>query len=124
MAALLQACGFGVGQSGTDTTKPPQTRILRIDMTPDTVVSRDTMLIHCVIQDSLDTRFKFNWLLGTDTLAVNGTVIGSYINYVAPSFNNMKKGTIFIVSGTVGVDNGSSDSNVVIGNINIPILIK
>ncbi|HKJ32495.1 MAG TPA: hypothetical protein VKA34_11740 [Balneolales bacterium] len=120
---LLESCGVGPG-SGGETEYPPQTKILRIDLTPDTVATRDTVLIHCVIKDSLDKRFKYYWGMGPDTLAVYGTVTGPYLKYIAPAFNNRPNGSVVLVSGVITIDNGSSDSTSVSGEIDIPILIK
>ncbi len=122
MIALLEACNFG-GES-PETYYPPQTRIVRIDLTPDTVATKDTVLIHCVIEDSTDTQFKYSWGLGKDTLAVNGTVNGPYIKYIAPSLGSQPKGTVIIISGGINIDNGSVDSLEVGGVINIPVLVK
>ncbi len=118
---LLEACGSG---EGPDTYYPPQTKIVRIDLTPDTVATQDTVLIHCVIKDSLDKRFTYTWLLGKDTLAVNGTVTGPYIKFIAPAFSTRPKGTVVMFLGGVSVDDGSSDSLGVGGDVNIPVLIK
>jgi len=122
--ALLGACNFGVGQEPED-EYPPQTRIIRIDLTPDTAATRDTVLIHCVIEDSTDSRFKYSWLLGKNNiLPVNGSTRGSYIRFVAPFFSSFPRDTIIVYSGSVLVDNGSSDSLMVSGDVNIPVLVK
>ena len=123
LVAIFSACHIA-GQE-PDNTYPPQTRIVRIDMTPDTVVMRDTMFIHCVIEDSLDNRFKYSWLLGdAKILPVDGSTRGAYIQFIAPSFNSYPRDTTIIYSGSVIADNGSSDSIAVSGDVNIPLLIK
>lgn len=120
--ALLEACNIGVGE-GPDTYYPPQTRIVRIDLTPDTVATKDTVLIHCVIEDSTDTRFKYYWRLGKGTLPVNGTLNGPYIKWIATDFN-IPTGSTFVTSAGVAVDDGSSDSLGVTKSFDIPVIKK
>ncbi len=120
LMTLFEACGAG---EGPDTYYPPQTKIVRIDLTPDTVATQDTVLIHCVIEESLDKRFTYTWLLGKDTLAVNGTVTGPYIRYIAPDLS-IHKGSIFVDKGTVAADNGRTDSLAVSKTFDIPVIKK
>ncbi len=125
LTALLEACNLNFGgEGGKETYNYPQTRILRIDLTPDTVATGDTVLIHCVIKDSLDLRFKYYWGLGKDTLAVNGTVTGPYIKFITPTFNTEPKDTVILVGGIVSVDNGGTDSLGVGAEFNIPVIKK
>ena len=122
MIALLEACNFG-GEA-PDNYYPPQTRIVRIDLTPDTVATRDTVLIHCVIEDSTDTRFKFYWSLGAKNITpVNGTLTGAYIKFIAPDFN-ISIDSIVIVTGGVAVDDGARDSLSPSASFDIPVIKK
>ncbi len=120
MIALLEACGSG---EGPDTYYPPQTRIVRIDLTPDTVATRDTVLIHCVIKDSTDTRFKYYWGFQKDTIAVNGTTTGPYIRWIAPDLS-ISKDSVLNIQGNVAVDDGRTDSLAVGGGFTIPVIKK
>lgn len=50
---------------------PPiyNTEILRVDITPNPVMAGDSVLFTCIITDSLDPAFKFQWLImPSDTL--------------------------------------------------------
>ena len=120
--ALLGACNFGVGQEPED-EYPPQTRIIRIDLTPDTVATRDTVLIHCVIEDSMDSRFKYYWGFQNDTIAVNGLTTGPYIRWITPDLS-IPKDSIFEIMGNVVVDNGRTDSLAVGEEFIIPVIKK
>jgi len=120
ISALLEGCLAG---QSPETTYPPQTRIVRIDLTPDTVATKDTVLIHCVIEDSMDTRFTYIWLLGKDTLAVSGLINGPYIRYIAPSLPNPNE-KVFEDKGSVIVDNGKTDSLAVSKEFIIPVIKK
>lgn len=117
LAGLLGGCDGWPGGS-PDPDPPPQTEILAIRMDPDTVAAGDTMLIHCVIRDSLDDRFTFMWVLaraGT-MLPVDGTLTGPKIRWVAPE--DVRPG-ISRFSGGVNVDNGSTDSTIVTASVSL-----
>jgi hypothetical protein len=107
---------------GTPDPEPiPQTRILEIRLTPDTVAVGDTVLIHCVIEDSLDSRFEFYWgFPQDDQIPVNRTIFGDKIKWKAKSTSD-DSGKVVSASTTVRVDNGSEDSTFVIGSFEIPV---
>ena len=58
-----------------------QTEILEIRINPNPVAAGDTTVFTCVIEDSLDTRFGFSWVV-KDV----GTVLtdGNQLEWVAP----------------------------------------
>lgn len=118
---LLHGCEGTAFSSRPDPEPVPQTEILRFELTPDTVATEDTVLIHCIIEDSLDERFKFMWGLGSDTLAVSGFTLGPKIRWVAPDLD-IPQGEVHTVSGGVTVDNGSEDSVSVGTGFDIPII--
>jgi hypothetical protein len=120
---LLESCNIGP-VSGGETEYPLQKKILRIDLTPDTVATRDTMLIHCLIEDSTDTRFKYYWGLGAkNIIQVNGMITGAYIKFVAPNFT-IPIDSVVIVTGGVAVDDGASDSLSPSASFDIPVIKK
>ncbi|MEO1021766.1 MAG: hypothetical protein AAFW89_04430 [Bacteroidota bacterium] len=108
----LNSCELDlIGDSGGGDDPIPvyQTEILEIRMTPDTVAVNDTLLIECIIKDSLDTRFVFQWGLNEARIVpVNGRTDGSIIRWVASDIpdNDEARERIAIVA----VDNGSIDS--------------
>lgn len=109
-------CTFGT----TDPDPVPQTEVLSISLYPDTVAVGDTVLIHCIIEDSLDARFKFYWGFGSP-IPVNGTINGSKIRFRAKRTSEIS-GVVEDVSTTVRIDNGSMDSVSVTEVFRIPIL--
>ena len=120
---LLNGCdAFGTRGTPPDPPPAPQTEILDIRLDPDTVVVGDTVLIHAVIRDSLDSRFVYDWRLNEDRVVpVNGTTMGPKIRYVAPRTSDVT-GEVIDVSGGVEIDNGSTDSTKVTENFDIPVL--
>ena len=62
---LVAGCdGWPGGDNPGETDPVPQTRILRVEVEPDTVVVGDTARFTCVIADSTDERFVFKWFFG------------------------------------------------------------
>jgi len=105
-----------------DPPPPPQTEILEIRLDPDTVAVGDTVLIHAVIRDSLDSRFVYEWGLNEDRVVpVNGTTMGPRIRFVAPQSSDTP-GVVDPIGAYVEVDNGSTDSTTVLESFRIPIL--
>lgn len=109
---------------GTPDPEPiPQTRVLEIKLTPDTVAVGDTVLIHCVIEDSLDSRFKFYWNLGEErTIPVNGSFTGPRIKWWAKGFEHLDSGEVQTPIRGVRVDNGSQDSITDYKSFEIPVI--
>jgi hypothetical protein len=114
--SLLIISGIGAcdiySDGGGDKEQPPQTRIIDVLVEPDTVAPGDTASFTCVIEDSLDTRFKFYWyvdtgqILDAELFDDNPVVYETNVNdvlWVAPQelgFNSF----------SVRVNNGAEDS--------------
>ena len=81
----LTACDVGVTTPPPAPPSPTQTRVVRLTLDPDTVVVGDTTLIHAVIEDSLDTSFRYEWGIRENLLLpVGGRLDGPRIRFVAP----------------------------------------
>ena len=64
LLACLAACdSIGVNTRPPGPGPAPQTRVLRLTLDPDTVVVGDTTLITVAIEDSLDARFRYDWII-------------------------------------------------------------
>jgi len=67
---------------------PPATEILRIELTPDTLIVGDTLLIRCVVKDSLDPELLFSWGLASERIVpVNGKTDNSVIRWHTGELN-------------------------------------
>ncbi len=96
--------GLPISSAGPD-PEHPQTEVLRIDIDPNPVTAGDTTLITVHIRDSLDTRFKYTWVVSSV-----GRVVGGPDRGLPVTDSN----SVFIVSnaasgrhsGTVFIDNG------------------
>ncbi len=123
MAITLYSCGFPT-DTGGDQSRPPQTKILKVLVQPDTVAPSDTAAFTCVITDSMDSRFTFYWFIGFGKVEgakligignVEYTSESSWsIKWIAPD----KSDTYYFL---VSVDNGSSDSVSVDKNFSITV---
>ena len=88
---------------------PAQTELLRIEVMPNPVAAGDTALFRAVIEDSLDERFEYGWIIsvghfaGVEPRFFTVTTDTNSVRWVAPS----KPGTY---QQGVQVDNGSRDS--------------
>jgi hypothetical protein len=104
-AALLalSGCGF-VDDPDVPEERPLQTTILAVRVEPDPVVVGDTARFICIIEDSLDTRFRFFWFIGGPGGGIRSTTT-NYFDWVAPEVSD----TTTFTHG-VEVDNGSPDS--------------
>ncbi len=60
-----------------------QTNILGVHLTRDSVAVGDTVYIHCVIEDSLDTSFEFAWNIRGSQVPVDGRTDGARIGWIA-----------------------------------------
>lgn len=115
---IYGACTFGT----TDPDPVPQTKVLSINLYPDTVAVGDTVLIHVIIEDSLDTRFKFYWSLPEEEqIPVGGTIYGNKIKWISEPTSEIP-GEVRNTNTGVRIDNGSTDSLAVLEPISIPIL--
>ena len=62
---LVAGCDSWPGGENPGEEEPvPQTRILRVEVDPDTVAVGDTARFTCIIADSLNERFVFKWFFG------------------------------------------------------------
>ena len=99
-ALLVAGCDSWPGGENPGETDPvPQTRILRVEVEPDTVAVGDTVRFTCVIADSTDERFKFRWSFGAGQ--PNGAI--TEVNMVLWEAPN-RPGTY---THAVNVDNGT-----------------
>lgn len=106
---FIITCDIQFGGGKGDPVPIPQTTVLEIRMTPDTVAVNDTLLIECIIKDSLDSRFKFDWRLNDFRLEpVEGKLDGNKIKWIAKNLNFQSD--TFQLFGSVIIDNGSKDS--------------
>jgi len=109
LSIIVLACDIQIGSGGGEPVPIPQTKVLEIRMTPDTVAVNDTLLIECIIEDSLDSRFKFDWRLEEFRKEpVEGKLDGNKIKWVAKNLNFQSD--TFQLFGSVIIDNGSKDS--------------
>lgn len=75
-ALLLAGCDGGTGEF------PPATEILRVEVEPNPVTAGDTAVFTCVIEDSLNSGFRFQWFLEGIEGAVTET---NQYQWVAPA---------------------------------------
>lgn len=107
--AILESCGV----PDPEPTYDYQTEILEVRVIPDTVAVGDTVLFHCIIEDSLDSSFEFNWISipDDDLIPVNSTIKGPKIRWRAERFFGSDPGEIRRVRFTVIVDNGDESKD-------------
>ena len=124
LAALLAlaACDtIGPGPSPPPGPPPPaQTRVVRLTLDPDTVAVGDTTLIHVVIRDSLDARFRYLWGM-FNTLPVDGRTDGPRIRFVAPR-TSTDSGRLVGAGASVTITNDVPGTRPVRYSFSIPIL--
>jgi hypothetical protein len=82
---------------------PSQTQIIEVRVAPNPVAVGDTATFTCIIEDSLDERFRFQWGIEGDGSLQDTVTKENIFKWVAP--NNPKK-----YLHTVDVDNGAQDS--------------
>ena len=105
---------------GPDPDPVPQTQVLAINLYPDTVAVGDTVLIDCIIKDSLDKSFKFYWDLSSP-IEVDSTIYGNRIKWKAKRTSEIP-GSVVNVSTGVRIDKGSNNLVQVIELFDIPVL--
>lgn len=86
-----------------------QTEFVDIIVTPDTVAVGDTVLVHAIIEDSLNNQFKFDWSF-TDPIPVNGVIDGNKIRWKATKHTN-NTGSIIRIRPAVKADNGDTSKD-------------
>ena len=122
LAFVLAACDVGVNTTPPDPPRPAQTRVVRLTLDPDTVAVGDTTLIHVVIEDSLDTRFRYYWGGQESRLyPVNGRLDGPRVRYVPPRLR-AEPGEVRNVISSVGITNDVPGTRSVVYSFSIPVL--
>ena len=107
------SCDFSIPGTTGDPEPVFQTTILAINFEPDTLIVGDTLTIHCLISDSLDDNFKFDWNLDSDRIIpVNGSIDRSRIKWVSKEsdFDGFIE-DVLLVSGSVIVYNPEDSIN-------------
>lgn len=97
LAATLQQC-----VTTPEPVTPMQTRILRVEVEPNPVAVGDTVIFTCIIEDSLDGRFKFSWSFAGNSFE-DTTTFEHKVYWLA-------QGEPGKYDNFVRVDNGSQDS--------------
>ena len=120
LALALAACDTFPKTTPPDPPRPAQTSVVRLTLDPDTVAARDTVLIHVVIEDSLDTRFRYVWTM-PNTLPVDDETDGSRVRLIAPSVG-AAPGEVINVGGGVYITNDVPGSRGVTYAFAIPVL--
>ena len=107
-ALLLTGCDFGELEP-PDPPPPVQTEIVRVEVIPNPVVAGDTALFRAIIEDSLDERFGYGWIISAGNFEGVSDRFGTVttdtnsVRWVAPSNpGRYRQG--------IEVDNGSRDS--------------
>lgn len=84
--------------------KPPQTRMLRVEILPSsTLAPGDTAIFRCIIADSLNSKFTFYWALDGDNNPDDIITDDYEVVWIAPSQTRT-------YGHLVSIDNGSKDS--------------
>lgn len=78
-APLLSGCEFGTGQPD-----PLATEILRVEVEPNPVAVVDTAVFTCVVRDSLNPDFQYQWELEDGPIPYPATDTNQY-RWKAPS---------------------------------------
>ena len=122
LAFLLAGCDISVGETEPPDPDPPaQTEIVRIEVIPNPVAAGDTALFRAIIEDSLDTRFRYSWtgdggrFAGVEPRFRSVTVDTNSIRWIAPR----EPGTY---RPSVTIDNGSQDSTGTGGSFGVTVV--
>jgi hypothetical protein len=116
MTMALLPAGCIVDNPDVPEEKPLQTSILEVRVEPDPVVVGDTARFTCLIEDSLDTRFRFRWLLFGE-LGITITDV-NHVEWVAPDVSDTT------ITNWVEVDNGSPDSASVSKSFKVTVVAR
>lgn len=120
--AMLAACDIGVTTTPPDPPSPSQTRVVRLTLDPDTVAVGDTTLIHVVIEDSLDTQFRYEWDMPvSQLLPVDGSLDGPRIRFVVPPLGGTP-GEVLTITSSVKITNDVPGTRSVTHSFAIPVL--
>ena len=121
LALALAACDTFPKTTPPDPPRPAQTSVVRLTLDPDTVAVGDTTLIHVVIEDSLDTRFRYYWGSQESRLVpVDGRLDGPRVRYVPPRLR-ADSGEVRNVTSSVIITNGVQGSRSVTYSFSIPV---
>ena len=105
-----------------DPPSPAQTRVVRLTLDPDTVAVGDTTLIHVVIEDSLDTRFRYVWGMPSELmLPVDGRLDGPRVGVIVPR-TSTDSGRVVPAGTLVRITNDVPGTRSVVYAFDIPIL--
>ena len=119
---LLAACDVGVEAIPPREPSPPQTRVVRLTLDPDTVAVGDTTLITVVIEDSLDARFRYEWGMPRESmLPVVGRLDGPHVRVIAPR-TSQDAGRVVNAGSLVRITNDVPGTRSVVHAFDIPIL--
>ena len=133
LLALALVGGYFAAFAGCDSIGPPplvppgppspaQTRVVRLTLDPDTVLARDTVLVHVVIEDSLDTRFRYLWGMDrASLLPVDGRIDGPRVRHIAPRTSD-EAGRVVNAGSSVIITNEVPGTRAVTYSFSIPIL--
>lgn len=97
---VLQSCDIDCCSGRPDPGPVFQTRILKIEVSPNPVAPGDSVQFTCVIEDSLDTRFKFIWFIDGEPKNISTAI--NKIKIQAPPIPGS-------YGGAVTADNGDED---------------
>ena len=118
----LSACDVGPVTTPPDPPAPAQTRVVRLTLSPDTVAAGDTALVHVVIEDSLDARFRYNWGMPRESMIpVSGRLDGPQVRFVAPRTSE-DSGRVVSAGTSVYITSGVPGTRGVTYSFDIPIL--
>ena len=117
----LAACDAFPRTTPPDPPSPSQTRVVRLTLDPDTVAFGDTVLIHVVIEDSLDTPFRYEWGAQESRLVqVDGRLDGPRIRYVPPGLG-AQPGEVRNITSSVWITNNVPGTRSVTYPFSIPV---
>jgi hypothetical protein len=88
-----------------DPSPPLQTRILQVKVEPNPVTMGDTATFTCIIADSLDERFRFEWGIAGDGSLKDTVTLKNQFKWEAP--NEIKE-----YLHTVNVNNGTEPDSI------------
>ena len=117
----LAACDAFPRTTPPDPPAPSQTRVVRLTLDPDTVAFGDTVLTHVVIEDSLDTRFRYEW--GSDRsqlVPVDGQLNGPRVRFIPPRLR-ADSGEVRNITSSVWITNDVPGTRSVTYSFSIPV---
>ncbi len=118
LVLFLYSCNL-VPDPETREVEEYQTIILGFSFSPDTVAVGDTVLIKCIIEDSLDTSFRFDWGL-ENKIPINGRIDSSVIKWEAVEMSQQTN-IVTQLRRSVTVDNSSETKEPVSESFSIKI---